>query len=117
MTYKFWKLIFFTSGGITVFLILLTLFFIIKFRFFELLRFVIANRKAPAGTTVNRSTVRREERTAVTEKLSELRPNIHSGITPDGTVIASRPEENENGFAITRNIIIINTDPSVIDMI
>lgn len=117
MTYKFWKILFFTSGGITAFLILLTLFFIIKFRFFELIRFVIANRKAPSGTTVNRSVIRKEERQAVTEKLSEFRPNIHSGITPDGTVIACRPEENENGFVITKNVIIINTDPSVIDMI
>ena len=121
MTYTFWKILFISSGALTVLLLILTVIFTIRFRFFELVRFLIHNKnESQSPVTVHQTSApKRKEKPAVTEKLSDRRTDNYSGITPDGTVIACRPTETTtpDRFVITKNIIIINTDPSVLDQI
>ncbi|WP_044976005.1 hypothetical protein [Ruminococcus sp. HUN007] len=121
MTYTFWKILFISSGALTVLLIVLTIIFIIRFRFFELVHFLIHNKNENFTPAVHSQSVspKRAERPAVTEKLSDRRTENYSGITPDGTVIACRPADTAapDRFVITRNTIIINADPSVLDQI
>ena len=121
MTYTFWKILFISSGALTVLLIILTIIFTIRFRFFELVRFLIHNKnESSAPVAYNQAvTPKRSEKPAVTEKLSDRRTDNYSGITPDGTVIACRPADitTPDRFVITKNIIIINADPSVLDQI
>ena len=121
MNYTFWKILFISSGALTVLLLILTVIFTIRFRFFELVRFLIHNKNETSAPVSYNQTVtpKRSEKPAVTEKLADRRTENYSGITPDGTVIACRPADtaSPDSFVITRNTIIINADPSVLDQI
>ena len=110
MTHEIWHRIFIVSGILSVIFTALTVFLIIHFRFFSLVRFTINSTK----TTKNYSSDI-PEKTTHTEKLSSPLPAPNHG----GTVVAP-PQSSESAgtviapdtFRYIKNIVIANADIS-----
>ena len=159
MTYETWRILFIVFAALTVFFIVLSAVFTIKFRFFSLLRSGIANRKNTAAPTRPLPDNSQEKRTSTAQvnkndsqdynvpayntsgtKISARSiPETSSGTVISGTqtgtgtviadtgitgtVIASHSDtgtviaSGTERFVITRNIVAIHTDPSVIDSV
>lgn len=114
MSYEIWHIIHIVSGAAAAVFLVLTVIFAVKFRFFELLEFRLRSRSSTPPEIIQRN----NDVSSVTEQLSRSGNMNHGGITADGTVIAGKsPSASDSDFVITRNIIVINADPSVIDQI
>lgn len=120
MKHELWYRIYEISGIAAVFFSLLTLFFIIRFRVFSLLRFLIGNRRTEQIPDAEAGKISPEQYTR-TERI-EKTPDI-SSIRKTGTVIAGTTAEKtgtviaEDTFFITRNIVIKSIDASFIDSV
>jgi len=118
MTYELWHNIFLVSAAAAAFFTALTVFFLIRFRFIELVRFWIMNRRAPDSVTDRNSriyTTADKGHTSVTEQFTDQTVPAFQKYS-DGTVIAGSSSYGNNDFIITRNTVITGADASVIDM-
>lgn len=117
MNYEFWHMTFIVSGILTAVFVILTAVLAIKFRIISLVQFRMQNGKHPSAYSLSGETFFPAGKQAVTEKLSAARQPENDFC--DKTVIAA-PEggtvtASGSGFRITRNIVVISADPSVID--
>ena len=113
MTHEIWQKIFIVSGILSVIFAALTVFLIIHFRFFSLVRFTISSTK-----TTKKYPADIPEKTTHTEKLSSPVP------APDqsgGTVVAPPHSSESTGtviasdtFRYIKSIVITNADISQI---
>lgn len=115
MKHELWYRIYEISGISAVVFSIITLFFIIRFRFFSLLRFSIQNRKQKIKQTEVKD---HNDISVKTEQLIKIQPQVSKGtviaeqpVIKTGTVIAA------DNFMIRKNIIITGTDPSFIDSV
>ena len=112
MTHEIWHRIFIVSGILSVIFTALTVFLIIHFRFFSLVRFTISSTK-----TTKKYPADIPEKTTHTEKLSSPLPAPNHG----GTVVAP-PQSSESAgtviapdtFRYIKSIVITNADISQI---
>lgn len=128
MTYETWRILFFVFAALTMIFTASSIFFIIKFRFFSLVRFSLRDKKSSENPAVTKPLYTGEtEALSVTESIrtdnTEKTSDINKSRSSSDTVIAGTDTSAEgtvlvrNSFRVTKSTVIIHADPSVIDTV
>lgn len=116
---NYWRIIFIITLVITVISALLTLFLIIKYRIFSLIRFNLNNSKNSASEKSKYKTKIIPDQPVKTEELRNFTKNIPETSENTGTVITNPKSSNLNysksKINFTVKEIVIHTDSSAID--
>lgn len=123
MTYSTWNIIFIISLTAAVIFSVTAAVFAVKFKVISLIRFNRNEKKNSAGknAAADLCPETKKKTSSVTEKLTKKTEKMQSATNPIGTVIAGMCSD-PSGTVIAggsirpvKNIIVIHSDPSVID--
>lgn len=117
MTYETWHIIYYVSGVLTLLFFILTLIFIIAFRFFDLVKFSISQRKKHTSAS-SAYIPDSDEISSVTEKLSDTPVSDQYEFQNSTVVVTSEKEKvpaSDSRFEITLDILVACGDWSDIE--